>query len=62
MVSIHLPGQETQETWVRSLGQEDHLEDDMVSHPVFVPEKSHGQKSLEGYSPLRSQRVRRLSD
>ena len=42
--------------------REDPLEEDMASHPVFVPEKSHGQRSLEGYSPLQSQRVRRLSD
>ena len=25
---------------------------------VFWPEESHGQKSLVGYSPIRSQRVR----
>ena len=24
--------QETQETWVRSLGQEDHLEEEMTTH------------------------------
>ena len=39
-------------TWVRSLGQEDSLEKDMATHfPVSLPEKSHGQRSLVGYSP-----------
>ena len=27
--------------------------------PVFLPRKPHGQRSLAGYSPWRSQRVRR---
>ena len=38
------------ETWVRSLGQEDPLEKEMATTPVFVPGKSHGQRSLVGYS------------
>ena len=37
-----------QETWVRSLGQEDSLEKEMV---VFLPGEFHGQRSLAGYSP-----------
>ena len=41
--------QETQETWVRSLGQEDPLEKEMA--PIFLSGKSHGQRSLVGYSP-----------
>ena len=40
--------QETQETWIQSLGQEDILEEGMA---VFLPGESHGQKSLVGYSP-----------
>ena len=40
-----------QETQVRSLGQEDPLEKEMAPTPVFLPGKSHGQKSLAGYSP-----------
>ena len=40
-----------QETWVRSLGWEDPLEKGMASIPVFLPGESHGQRSLEGYSP-----------
>ena len=40
-----------QETHVRFLGQEDPLEKEMVTHSVFLPGKSHGQRSLAGYSP-----------
>ena len=36
--------QETQETWVCSLGPEDPV-------PVFVSGKFHEQRSLENYSP-----------
>ena len=37
---------------VQSLGGEDALEGSMVVHtPVFLPEESHGQRGLEGYSP-----------
>ena len=34
---------------VQSLGQEDPLEEEMEYTPVFLSEKSHGQRSL-GYS------------
>ena len=40
-----------QETQVRSLGQEDPLEEEMTTTLVFLPGKSHGQKSLAGHSP-----------
>ena len=40
-----------QETQVRSLGQEDPLEKGTETPPVFLPGESHGQRSLEGYSP-----------
>ena len=41
-----------QETQVQSLGEVDPLEKEMVTHsPVFLPGKSHGQRSLMGYSP-----------
>ena len=43
--------QETQETQVQALDREDPLEDEMAPTPVFLPGKSHGQKSLLGYSP-----------
>ena len=43
--------QETWETQVQSLGQEDSLEREMATHSVFLPVESHGQESLVGYSP-----------
>ena len=39
------------ETRVQSLGQEDPLEKEMVTHSVFLPGESHGRRSLAGYSP-----------
>ena len=41
----------TQEIQVLSLGPEDPLEKEMATNPVFLPGKSHGQRSLVGYSP-----------
>ena len=43
--------QETQEMWVQSLGQEDLLEREMATTPVLLPGKSHGWRSMVGYSP-----------
>ena len=43
--------QETQETRVWSLGQEDPVEKEMASHSSIFAGKSHGQRSLLGYSP-----------
>ena len=41
-----------QETWVRSLGQEDRLEKEMATPiPIFTPGEFHGQRRLVGYSP-----------
>ena len=45
----HLPTK--QETQVRSLGWEDTLEKEMAPTPVLLPGKSHGWRSLVGYSP-----------
>ena len=45
----HLPT--VRETWVQSLGWEDPLEKEMSIHSSILPRKSHGQRSLEGYSP-----------
>ena len=39
-----------QETWVRSLGQEDPLEKGMEPTPVFFLGEFHGQRSLVGCS------------
>ena len=44
-------GQETQETWVRPLGQEDPWRRKWQPTPVFLLGKSHGWRSLVGYSP-----------
>ena len=38
----------TWETQVRSLGQKDPLEREWQPTPVFLPGKSHGQRSLAG--------------
>ena len=43
--------QETQEMHIQSLGQEDPLEKEMATTPVLLPGKSHGKRSLAGYSP-----------
>ena len=40
-----------QETHVRSLGWGHPLEEEMTTHPVFLPGESHGQRSLAGYGP-----------
>ena len=40
-----------QETGVRSLGQEDPLEKEMVTHSIILVGKSQGQRSLAGYNP-----------
>ena len=40
-----------QETWVPSLVWENSLEKGMQPTPVFLPGKSHGQRSLACYSP-----------
>ena len=39
------------ETWVQSLGQEDSLEKGVTVHSSILPGESHGQRSLESYSP-----------
>ena len=46
-----------QETRIQSLGREDPLEKWQPT-PVFLPGKSHRQRSLAGYSPRSCKRVR----
>ena len=41
---------EMQETGVQCLGREDPLEDRLPT-PIFLPEESHGQRSLVGCGP-----------
>ena len=48
--------QETLQVW--SVGWEALVEMEMSTHPVFLPEKSHGQRRLAGYSPWGCKRVR----
>jgi len=43
--------QETQETWVQSLGGEDSLEKEMATHSSILAWRIHGQRRLTGYSP-----------
>ena len=45
----HLPAM--WKTWVRSLGWEYSLEKGMATHSSTLAGKSHGQRSLVGYSP-----------
>ena len=60
--------------WVKPLGQEDPLEEEIETHPSFLAWRildrvSHGQKSLVGYSPwgqkdsdtIERLRIKRLS-
>ena len=49
--------QAVQEMGVWSLGQEDPLKKEMACTPVFLPGKSHGQRSLVGYSLWDHRRV-----
>ena len=37
--------------WVQFLGREDPLEEEMATHSGILSGKSHGQRSLAGYSP-----------
>ena len=41
-----------QEMQEASLGWEDPLEEEMATHSSILAGKSHGQRSLVGYSPL----------
>ena len=41
--------QEAQKMQVRSLSQENPLEEDMVTHSSILARKFHGQRSLRGY-------------
>ena len=40
------------ETWVRSLGQEDTLENRMATHPVFLPGKMQGEDGKGKWASL----------
>ena len=51
MLRIHLQCRRQQEMHVQFLGWKDPLEKEMATHSVFLLGKSHGEKSLVGYSP-----------
>ena len=46
-----------QEMWVWSLDQKDPLEKEIANHSSIRAWKSHGQRSLVGYSPSGHKRV-----
>ena len=46
------------ETWVQSLVRKITWRMEWLSTSVFLPGEFHGQRSLAGYSPWGSQRVR----
>ena len=48
-----------QEMRVRFQGQEDPLEKEMAAHSSILAGKSHGQRSLAGYSPWSHQESNR---
>ena len=50
--------QETQETWVRSLGQEDNLEKEVATHPSILAWKIPWTVELGGLKSMGSQRLR----
>ena len=52
--------QETQETQVRSLGQEDPLEEGMATHSSILAGKSRGERSLKGYSLDTTEAIKRI--
>jgi len=56
----NLPAME--ETWVRSLGQKIPWRNKGQPNPVFLPEKSHRERSLEDYSPKGRKELDTMSD
>ena len=58
MVKNLLPIQETQETWVQSLGQEDPLEKGMVTHSSIFAWRIPWTEELGGLQTIGSQRIR----
>ena len=50
--------QETQETWVQSLGQEDTLEQEIATHSSILTWKIPGTEEPGGLQSMGSQRVR----
>ena len=55
---MHLPMQEMQETWVRSLGGEDPLEEEMATHSRILALKTPWAEEPARLQSMGSQRVR----
>ena len=55
--TTHLPMQETQETWVQSLGGEDPLEEEMATHSTILAWKIPWTDKPGGLQSTGSQRV-----
>ena len=49
--------QEMKDSWVRPLGWEDPLEEEMATHSSILPGKSNGQRKPGGLQSMRLQRV-----
>ena len=49
--TVYPPIQEGQKAWIWPLGQENPMQEEMKSVPVFLPGKFHGQRSLVGRTP-----------
>ena len=58
VVKNRLPVQQTQETWVRSLGREDPLEEDMATHSSILAWRIPWTEEPGGLQSVGSQRVR----
>ena len=56
--ATHLAVQEMQESWVRSLGQEDPLEQKMITHSSILAWEIPWTEELGGLPSMGSQRVR----
>ena len=56
--ATHLPVHETQETWVQSLGQEDPLEQEMITHSSILAWEILCTEEPGGLQSMGSQRVR----
>ena len=59
---IHLLMQETQETWVQSLGWEDPLEEEIATHSSDIAWKIPWTEEPGGLQSMGSQRVRHRHD
>ena len=55
---VQLPVQETQETWVRSLGHKDPLEEEMATHSSILDWRIPWAEEPGGVQSMDSQRVR----